>query len=172
MTVTGREPAVTDQRVLVTQAGVNVWWRKGKTQYTIFGECSRFHQVVLQGPVPASSTWFGNAGAEVRGGRARGTLTYAALLEPGAASPVAGSFSLECSYKLRNGIELGTGTIVDPAALGNIGGSLRFKQPLYKGVHLILSAERWQERQIYQSQEFGNEELGSYTCSVLVGCSW
>jgi hypothetical protein len=172
MFVAGRQPSTIDQRVLVTQAGINVRWRKGKTQYTMLGECSRFHQLMFLGSVLSSTTWFGNVGAEVQGGRGRTALTYAGFLEPGTTHPSAGSLSWEVSYKLRNGIELGTGTVIDPSALGNVGGSFRYRQPLYKGLHLTLSAERWQERQIYQSQDFGLEDLGSYTCSVLVGYSW
>lgn len=170
--VAGREPSITDQRVVVTQAGINVRWRNGKTQYTILGECTHFHQHMLLGSVLSNTTWFGNVGAEVQGGRGRGAITYAGFLEHGATRPAAGSLSVEVSYKLRNGIELGTATVIDPSALGNMGGSFRYRQPLYKGLYLTLSAERWQERQIYQSQDFGLDDLGSYTCSVLVGYSW
>ncbi len=172
MSVQGVKDPIADQRTMVYQAGINIRWRRGRTHYSLLGDCSRYDHFFLTGATASSKVWYANVGSEVQSERVRAAVHSSVLLEPGTTRPTTSSVSVELTYRLRNGVEVGTGTVINPQALSDIGGRINYRQPLLKGLYMILAAERWQDRKIFQSQDVGEVLLGSYTCSVLVGYCW
>jgi len=172
MSIKGVKDSIADQRTIVYQAGINIRWRRGGTHYSLLGDCSRYDHSFLNGAVSSSMAWNANVGSEVQSARVRAALNGSVFLESGTSRPTTSNVSFELYCRLRNGIEVGTGTVINLQAPSDIGGRINYRQPLYKGFYMMLAAERWQDRKIFQSQDVGEDVLGSYTCSVLVGFSW